>query len=350
MLASLMTTCVAAAERQIWTSERYSEPLFSPDGKSLLVQAFVPPRNEEIFVLHADGSEVRNITRHPAAEGSPRWSPDGRSILFFSDRDGRDAMFRMNPDGSGVSKIPGQASSLGKLSWSPDGNSIVFEGTEGVTVAAADGSRPRVLARQGLGPIWSPDGKWILYWVLDQWEMRVVSVDGGEDRRIGVGKPIAWTPDGKAIFYVSQWAGQGKPQHVCRVDADGSDPRQVLENVQLGLSIADAHRLWSPDGSRLALAVEPSVGRPHRSGIVILDRDGRIVRDFRKVEWFLYDSTVSWRDGHTLAFSRLYLSPRIETKLPEDSGGVYLLNTDTGDIRPIIRNKAIWVDPRRPPW
>lgn len=350
LLGLLMVSCVAAAERQIWTTERYCEPLFSADGKSLLVQAVVPPRNEEIFVLRADGSEVHNITKHPATDSSPRWSPDGRSILFFSDRDGHDAMFRMNPDGSDVTKIHGQVSSLGKLSWSPDGSSILFEGKEGITVAAADGARPRILARQGTGPIWSPDGKYILYWVFARWEIRVVSVDGAEDRLIGNGKPITWTPDGKAIFYVSPWEGHGKPQHVFRVNMDGSDPRRVLENVQLSVSIADSHRLWSPDGSRLALAVEPAVGRKHNAGIVILDHDGRVMRDFRKVEWFLYDSTVSWRDGHTLAFSRLYLSPRIESKLPEDDGGVYLLNTDTGETSHIIRNKALWIDPRRPPW
>lgn len=350
LLASLVPPCTARAERQIWVSERYSAPVFSPDGKSLLVQAFVPPRNNEIFIVSADGAEVRNLTHHPASDSSPHWSPDGRAILFFSDRDGREAMFRMNADGSGVARIPGQASALGTLSWSPDGTSILFEGKEGVTMAAADGSRPRVLARDGKEPIWSPDGRRILYWRFPQWEMRVVSIDGSEDRRIGDGTPITWTPDGKAVFYMSPWAGQGKPRHVLRVNIDGSDARKVLENVRLSGTIADADRLWSPDGSRLALAVESTAGWRHVTGIVILDRDGRIVRDFRKAEWFLYDSTVSWRDADTLAFSRLYLSPWIEWKLPKDSGGVYLLDTHSGNIRHVLRNKSIWIDPSNPPW
>jgi len=352
LLGFFMAACFPEElNRQQWIIERYSGPLFAPNGESLMVQAFVPPRNEEIFLLLADGTEVRNLTQHPAADSYPRWSPDGRSILFLSDRNGRDAMFRMNSDGRGVTKIPGLVSSLlGMPSWSPDGKSIVFKGKEGITVSAADGSRPRVLVRQGRDPIWSPDGNLILYWVFPQWDMRVVSVDGTEDRRISGGVPLTWTPDGRAIFYESPWVGQGKPQHVYRVNADGSDPRMVLENVKLSGYVADAARLWSPDGSRLALAVELSIGSHHNTGIVILDPDGQIVRDFRKAEWFLYDSTLSWRDNHTLTFSRLYLSPRIESKLPKDSGGVYLLNTDTGDIRHVIRNKAMWIDPRNPPW
>ncbi len=350
LLSLLLVTSVATAERQLWTSERYNEPLFSPDGRHLLVQAFVPPRNEEIFLLSADGTEVYNLTKHPAADASPRWSPDGRSILFFSDRDGQDALFRMRPDGSDLVRIPVKASSFGKLSWSPDSKRILFEGREGVSVAAADGTRPRILVPRGKGSIWSPDGKQVLYWLFPQWEMRLVSVDDDGDRLIGNGMPITWTPDGSAIFYMSPWAGQGKPQHLFRVNADGSEPRRVLENVQLSGSIADAHSLWSPDGLRLALAVEPSVGRKHNAGIVILDREGRLVRDFRKVEWFLYDSTVSWRDEHTLAFSRLYLSPRMESKLSKDAGGIYLLNTHTGEIRHVIRNKEIWINPLKPPW
>lgn len=351
LLAPLMAVC-AAAERQIWTTHRYNEPLFSPNGESLLVQAFVPPRNEEIFLLSADGTQVRNLTQHPAADSSPRWSPDGRSILFFSDRDGdgREAMYTMSPDGSGVARVPGQASGLGNLSWSPDGASILYEGKEGVTVAAPDGSRSRVIAPRGKDPIWSPDGKSILYWLFPQWEMRIVSLDGNEDRKIANGNPITWTPDGKSVFYVSPWAGQGKPRHVYRVNANGSDPRMVLKNVQLSVNIADAHRLWSPDGAHLALAVESSTGWRRTTGIVILDRDGRTVRDFRKSERFLYDSTLSWRDARTLAFSRFYLLADREWMLPEDDGGVYLLNTDTGETRHLIRNEAAWIDPHNPPW
>ena len=51
--------------------------------------------------MNADGSGKRNLTRHPARDGRPSWSPDGRRIAFVSDRDGRLEAHVMNADGSG---------------------------------------------------------------------------------------------------------------------------------------------------------------------------------------------------------------------------------------------------------
>ena len=51
--------------------------------------------------MNADGSGKRNLTRNPAQDGSPSWSPDGRRIAFVSNRDGRLEAHVMNADGSG---------------------------------------------------------------------------------------------------------------------------------------------------------------------------------------------------------------------------------------------------------
>jgi Tol biopolymer transport system component len=58
--------------------------------------------NGEIYVMKADGSGKRNLTRNPAHDGRPSWSPDGRRIAFVSNRDGRRLEAHvMNADGSG---------------------------------------------------------------------------------------------------------------------------------------------------------------------------------------------------------------------------------------------------------
>jgi TolB protein len=57
--------------------------------------------NGEIYVMNADGSGKRNLTRNPGLDGSPSWSPDGRRIAFVSNRDGRLEAHVMNADGSG---------------------------------------------------------------------------------------------------------------------------------------------------------------------------------------------------------------------------------------------------------
>jgi hypothetical protein len=337
-----------------WMSEKYCCPLFSPDGRYLLAEGVVPPRNSEIFLMRADGSEVRNVTQHPADDGAPAWSPDGRAIFFKSDREGepgeRYAYYRMNLDGSGVAKIVSDVALFSPIDWSPDGARIVFHGREGIATCAADGTHRRTLAAKGSHPVLSPDGKWILYWTWKADEMRAVSLDGSHDRLIAKGHALAWTPDGKAIFYVSPWEGQNKPRHVYRIDADGKNQRMVLENVQF-TSINHPRRLWNPAGDLVALAVEPAVAAKLHNGIVILDREGNIVRDFRKADKFLYGGSLSWSpDGKTVAYDKFYIALPGERVSPGYPGGIYLLNVETAEVKQLIANKEITIDPRHPPW
>ena len=69
----------------------------------------VTPDGAEVYVMNADGSGKRNLTRNPGNDG-PRgwganWSPDGRKITFVSDRDGAYEVYVMNADGSGQRRL-----------------------------------------------------------------------------------------------------------------------------------------------------------------------------------------------------------------------------------------------------
>ena len=78
---------------------------WSPDGQRI---AFGSNRegNDDIYVMNADGSDVANVSRHQAREYFSRWSPDGSRLLFTSNRDRRqNAIYAMDADGSNVVRL-----------------------------------------------------------------------------------------------------------------------------------------------------------------------------------------------------------------------------------------------------
>ncbi|HEX5720952.1 MAG TPA: hypothetical protein VF179_32660 [Thermoanaerobaculia bacterium] len=116
---------------------------WSPDGKKILLRKRIKEPgidgegkpmdfNSEIFVMEADGSGAVNLSRNPAFDGWPSWSPDGRRILFSSNRSGTFGVYVMNADGSGVQPLmmsqPGEEHT--KPIWSRDGKKIVCTRTK----------------------------------------------------------------------------------------------------------------------------------------------------------------------------------------------------------------------------
>ena len=126
-----------------------SDPVWSPDGRMI---AFVRLNTRlGVYVVNADGSGVRNLTPKPkgAAYAAPAWSPDGRKIAFASERDGNSEIYLMNADGSGQRRLTRDLAYDGDPAWSPDGQKIAFvsnrDGRYEVYVMNADGSGQRSL-------------------------------------------------------------------------------------------------------------------------------------------------------------------------------------------------------------
>jgi len=155
-----------------------SSPRWSPDGSRLLFTRHTSGGiGNEVFVVNADGSAVRRLTHdfyRPAAElpsWSP-WSPDGRRIAVAGSTggyDGNDEIFVMNADGSNqrnLTRTPGINED--SPSWSPTGRSITFTsgrkvgGVRAVHTIGPDGRRHRSLSR-GTQPTWSGDGQSIVF-------------------------------------------------------------------------------------------------------------------------------------------------------------------------------------------
>jgi TolB protein len=128
-----------------------SQVQWSPDGRRLLFTRKFVEGKQAIYVINADGSHLRRVTRFELQAGDwPDWSPDGKRILFRSPEPGEflnSNLFTIRPDGSGLRQITHQPpdTTVFSASFSPDGKSITA-GLQGVGGAAdiftmrADGS------------------------------------------------------------------------------------------------------------------------------------------------------------------------------------------------------------------
>jgi TolB protein len=107
-------------------------PVFSPDGRQIALMS-ARDGNNEIYVINADGSNLRRLTNHPAADSTPTWSPSGEQIAFTSDRTGSPQIYIMRAaDGSNVQRITFDESWADRATWSrAPYNEIAYSGRTG---------------------------------------------------------------------------------------------------------------------------------------------------------------------------------------------------------------------------
>lgn len=143
----------------------------------------------DIFKMRPDGTQIKKLTSHPAVDHQPRWSPNGRFILFTSFRRGTADLYRMRPDGTRVRRVTSGSGDEHSGDWSSDGRSIVFvkrdrDMTESVVVLSDGGSARRTLHRSEAiynSPRWSPDGSRILFVAGGTYQIYSMSSEDGSD-------------------------------------------------------------------------------------------------------------------------------------------------------------------------
>lgn len=159
---------------------------WSPDGNWLVVAAKDVHSNRDIFLVPADGSrEPFNLTRHPAFEGSPKWSPDGNKIVFSARREIDDLSRLWTIDVGN------------RLSSSTVGDEVLKEIASSVKRLETDVSEPKRVA-------WSGDSKSIFYQSRDEADKHVYSIalngDGVKPFAAFRGIPAGRSGDGKTYW------------------------------------------------------------------------------------------------------------------------------------------------------
>ncbi|MBA3533584.1 MAG: PD40 domain-containing protein, partial [Ardenticatenales bacterium] len=102
-------------------------PAWSPDGEQI---AFTSTLSETmaLYVMKADGTEIRQVTSETEGFTSPAWSPDGQTLLLQPDSE-ETGLYLIQADGSDLRQVEGITRAVTGATWSPDGQKIAFLGS-----------------------------------------------------------------------------------------------------------------------------------------------------------------------------------------------------------------------------
>lgn len=227
-----------------------------------------------------------SLTAHHAYQ--PAWSPDGKEIVFVSDRADGFQLYLMNADGSNQRQLTDLTVNNYRPTWSPNGFRIAFVEQIDKTVfelhvMSANGGSESLLVNDSRAsyPAWSPNGSKLVY----------DSLHNGDD-----------------VFYVA--------------DGNGGNPIKLFDN---GLSTSPSHIAWSPDGGQVAFD-SSRTGRPQ---IFIAKADGTSQRQLTNNKAWNYNAC--WlSDGSQIVFA----STR------DGHAVIYAMNDDGSAQQPITRDAA----------
>ena len=376
-------------------------PSWSPDGKWI---AFTSDRDTTrarwdggwelvqstaLYIVRADGSSLRRLTELGGYAGSPRWSPDGRRIVFYrsTPQDVYPGRFGRNrpsisqivsldvesgalheytsgpglkvapqwlPDGDvgflekfgdakGLAFVSGKTGVPGVMrnpSWSADGKTMVYqkpldaEAQQLLPVFSRDSGFS--LYRTGNFPAWSPAGDRFVVTAGSKLQMFDARGENGRtiyDCKEGQLTFPVWSPDGKRIAFGagSYLTGHAKPAAVEMVNPDGSGLRKLSEGPGNA-----GFPSWSPDGKRIVYRVAGA-----EQGLRIMNlEDGKIVTLTTE-----YDNFPAWSPkGSLIEFTSFRDGDfEIYTVRPDGSGVQRLTQTRGNDAHGIWSPDGEWI-------
>ena len=299
----------------------------SPDGNSV---AFVSTRDTgstDIYVLDLKTRQTRNLTNSPGGDYRPSWSPDGRRLAFSSDRGTKlqrskgnweqvqaASVYVVNADGRDLRRLSSDGQFAGSPKWSPDGARVVFYElavadtfkARGLDAQATVESRivsvdvttgARVEHASGPGLKLSPqflDANRIGY-LAKSGTTAALTFSGGEKGSEGdIGSP-SWSRDGRHVVY-----HRGAIETIPAARKPGGS--LYSSDPQYDLRFASGFPAVSPDGRQIAVSERTGRGSPDdRTSLVVWNTDGTNPRRIFHAEGSLM--SPSWSaDGQWIVF------------------------------------------------
>ena len=244
--------------------------VFSPDGKWV---AYVKYPEGALYRSRPEGSERLRLTAPPLNVILPRWSPDGKRILFGGKAPGAvSKVYTISPDGGSPEPLmPNDGDSEGDPNWSPDGDRIVFavdkiRGGSELRVFELRNHRVSTLpGSQGMaGPRWSPDGQTIA--AVTRNGLSIVLFDfRSRQRSTLIRMPLGfpnWSKDGASLYFLrfpdqpSVLRIRVRDHKLERIADLKGLPTTGIYGVWLGLTLDDSPLLLRDVGSQDVYALD----------------------------------------------------------------------------------------------
>ncbi len=252
---------------------------FLPNGNRLLFgsshahDSTCPPRPDpasgyvwpldryDIYTVNRDGTDLQRLTNFNEYTAEGVLSPDGRTIVFTSLKDGDLEIYTMNVDGSNVRRLTSTPGYDGGPWWSPDGKRIVYRAHHPVDSAQLADYR-RLLSQRMVRP--------------SRVELFVMNADGSDQHQVtqlgGANFGPSWTPDGRQIIFSSNYQNPRSGNFdLFLVDSDArlAGPGQ-LEQVTRS-PVFDGFPMFSPDGKKLVWASNRQNAKPNETNLFLAD-------------------------------------------------------------------------------
>jgi serine/threonine protein kinase len=242
-------------------TKQFSYPAISPDNK--WIAATSTGQQEDIYIMRTDGSAISKLTNDIYKDRGPQWSPDGKSLAFYSDRTGKYEIWKINIDGSNLRQLTNSSNTMVTPYWFSDGNTILcnyannstvffkpdsdtlknfdflpeypVKGTEfyatsaspdgkyisgfqanlsnikneGIVIYSINSKSYQKLTDSGTGPNWFNDSKRILYSIDNRFYVLSIETKKSHPANdIPINLIDAWvyvlSPDSKSIYFINE--------------------------------------------------------------------------------------------------------------------------------------------------
>lgn len=228
----------------------------NPDFTQGYVWAIYP--DYDIYVSNSDGTNIKPLTTTPGYDAEATVSPNGKKIVFTSERDGDLELYSMDIDGKNVKRLTNEVGYDGGAFYSPDSKMIVYRGSHPTTEAETKRYKD-LLAKHLIVPT--------------TFEVWVMNADGSNKRQVtnlnAASFAPYFTPDGKKIIFCTNYFASDPRKRnfdLAMINVDGTGLERITYNETF-----DGFPMFSPDGKKFVFASNRNAAKPGDTNVFIAD-------------------------------------------------------------------------------